>query len=52
MTVLPLIWPQGRSVEELCDTTREAMLEQLQGPDMEELCDTTKKLDQLNEDSL
>lgn len=34
MTVLPLIWPQGRSVEELRDLTREAMLKQLQGPDV------------------
>jgi hypothetical protein len=32
MTVLPLIWPQGRSVEELREVTRNKMIDQIRVP--------------------
>jgi len=47
MTVLPLIWPAGRTVEQLAEVTREAMLRQYRsaGGHMEEGEDREDEVD-------
>lgn len=50
MTVLPLIWPAGRTVEQLAEVTREAMLRQYRraGGHMEEGEDREDREDEVD----